>query len=209
MRLKGASADKSFGMLDGEIVVRVQWSLGESKAIHARVSCQIGEALAEHGFSARDNATMLLVAYKSKVIDPAFTFHYYGVSSGNKLVCLTKELHSIAMSHRFLKSLKSSSLSHISTIAELRRTEDAMHTESSRIHDVAFLQCEMLPEFPLILKDLLPEDGRQWPPEMGDPVLLTVVPQWSSICESPIPTAFHFDFFSLDGTPGHLTAGIH
>jgi hypothetical protein len=71
--------------LYAEIAVRVQWTSGKPQIIHTYPSSPIDQTLATYGFRALPSSTFL-VAFKGHFIDPIFSFHYYNISTGDKLV---------------------------------------------------------------------------------------------------------------------------
>jgi hypothetical protein len=170
--------------LFAELVVRVQWNSGHSQIIHTYPGSPIDETLAAHGFSTSPSST-LLVAFKGQFINPIFSFHYYNITNGDKLVCIAKKNRWSFHGIRYFVDrclITPLSYSQICTMEEIRT--DVL----SKMVDRAFNKWELCEGFVSTMKDLLVEQERLEDDEFKGESVPTMVPQAASINDTPIPT---------------------
>jgi hypothetical protein len=172
---------------EGRIVLRVQWNWGGSKIIHAPLFSPIEESLSRNGFSAINDRVILLVAYKGKLINQLMTFHYYGISSGDHLICMSKKLQ---LKRDFPFTMNSDTIIPVKVT-----TEESPQRQLLRINDLAFTRCEMVQRLPIILNDLLNDIDQRRHKAMSDTITATVIPETPSISEAPMPTVFRGTYF--------------
>jgi hypothetical protein len=138
-----------------------------------------------NGFSAPDGG-LLIVAHRGRVVDPVFSFHYHGIVTGHRLVCL------LTKARRRCRRCIAPAEPEPSRFALLDRLEASVAQASAHLQDRVFACWELRQDFPLLIRDLLdkaqPAEGAaretRWP---------TVVPSGGAIGEKPIPGCFLSD----------------
>ncbi|OHT12486.1 hypothetical protein TRFO_17640 [Tritrichomonas foetus] len=170
--------------------VIARWNWGGAQIIDALSSDQIGETLAEFGFSALAG-TRLIIAHNGKVIDPSFSFGYYNTTNGSKFVLLLKKLPSKERSRKFLESMeKRDTIQYFKVTRD--PTEITRREEIARLNDLALMTWESLPDFPLIMKEIINSQEKQsaesWLVRNNN--YETVIPESSKISEDPLPNLF-------------------
>lgn len=144
------------------IVIRVQWTWGESKIIKTFDSNVIGEVLSEEGFEEL-NGNRIIIVCDGKILEPYFTFKHYSIKSGMKLVLALKKIPTKDKSRRFLESLnkQNSVTSPQSHQSERNQAEIARIEEIARLTDLAYSTWEALPDCNLIMNEILASQEEQ------------------------------------------------
>jgi hypothetical protein len=184
--------------LSTQIDVRVQWNSGDSKIIHTYPGSPIDETLASHGFST-SSSDILFVAFKGEFINAIFSFHYYNISTGDKLVCHSKKKRlNFPGVNYFLNQTLITPSAHPQIC-----TKDEIRTQvHSKMTDQAFDKMEFCDKFISVMNDFLIEqdnfenfDGIEngdfeddLEDDFEDDLMSTVIPQTSSINGEPMPT---------------------
>jgi hypothetical protein len=182
--------------LSAEIVVRVQWSSGCSQIIHTSPSAPIDETLASHGFSAPPSHTVF-VAFTGQFINPIISFHYYNISSGDKLACLAKKTSSnVCQVPHYLKQY---SIARISD-HQAYRMEKIREEARSKKRDQGFDRWELSGGFDAAMRKFVTEHEESKYEDYEDDSLPTVIPQVASMNEELMPTLWTISSPALTGT---------
>lgn len=146
------------------IIIRAQWTWGDSKIIKTFDNNVIGDVLSEEGFE-EISGNKLIIACNGKLIEPCFTFAHYSIKSGMKLVMTLKKIPTKDKSRKFLESLNMNKQNSItlnqSHQAEKNQSEEARMEEIARLTDLAYSTWEALPDCNLIMNEILASQEEQ------------------------------------------------
>jgi hypothetical protein len=169
----------------GTIVIRVQWNIGGSLTIRTDSTSPIGDVLASHGFESSLTFSLVIV-FKGQIIDPMFSFHYYHINSGDRLICMAKKT---GIDPKIVDYLDQFSISSSRTSSLTFQQEDIRENVQSKLEDVVFTRWELLNEFPRMLRELL-DEYEQMDAPFEEERLPTVMPDHASVNEAPMPTSW-------------------
>ncbi|KAK8893454.1 hypothetical protein M9Y10_021876 [Tritrichomonas musculus] len=146
------------------IVIRAQWTWGDSKIIKTLDTNVIGDVLTEEGFE-EISGNRLIIVCNGKILEPYFTFAHYSIKNGMKLVMALKKLPTKDRSRKFLESLnmnKQNAVSFPQTQQnENSQAEVARMEEIARLTDLAYSTWEALPDCNLIMNEILSSQQEQ------------------------------------------------
>ncbi|OHT11013.1 hypothetical protein TRFO_19512 [Tritrichomonas foetus] len=193
--------------MSANLVIRAQWSWGDSKIIKTKRDCVICEALKQEGFEEMEG-NRLIIAFKGKIIDSAFTFDYYSIQNGARLVMALKKIPSKTKTLHFLEKLnKKDSFNDLDVNLymydnqhdESKRLQ-ARRDEIARLTDLNFANWETMREFPVIMNEILSLQEQKSMNTL-DPVdfFQTDVSYPKCIQEDPLPNFLNDDFVSSNG----------
>lgn len=173
------------------IIIRVQWTWGDSKIIKTLENNIIGDVLSEEGFE-EISGNKLIVVCNGKILEPYFTFAHYSIKSGMKLVLALKKIPTKDKSRKFLESLNMSKQNPI-TLPQSHQTEKnqpevARMQEIARLTDLAYSTWEALPDYNLIMNEILAsqeEQAQEYTYE--EEPIPTVITKADQIQEDPLP----------------------
>jgi hypothetical protein len=121
-----------------------------------------------------------------------FTFHYHKIQSGDRLVCQLKRHPSKSPSERFRESLSPTKRVVCQVTPVTDPCAAQRRAEIARLNDIPYLGWETLPDFPLVMHDLLREQEEQNRARETFPGP-TVVTDAMAVSESPLPNFFQPD----------------
>ena len=184
------------------LIIKAQFSWGGSKIIKTNESEAIGSVFTENGIIPI-TGTRLIFAFRGQLINPDFSFHHYGISSGSKIIVSFQKIPSNDKKRRFLESLERRENGRYFTV--IKQTPDvndiARKEEIARINDVMFMSLEGMTEFPLFMKEMLKNQNKQntenWTVKINHP---TVIPENKSINEDPLPYIKENEIFGKANT---------
>jgi hypothetical protein len=168
-----------------DLVLKVQWQWGGAKVVRTCADRPVCDVLSLHGFSALENAT-LLVAHKGRVIDGLFTFGHHDVRTGDRLVCLLRRPRGRDRSSRFRDMVWPvkrvvCQLGPIGDPAEASR-----RAEIARMTDLSFIGWELMPDGQRVMEDFQQEKEKQ-PKDRAGFSGPTVVTESQGMSEAPLP----------------------
>jgi hypothetical protein len=171
-----------------ELLVTVGWTWGGAKTIRTSSAFPILEVLSSHGFSdLADNS--LLDAHRGRLVNPLFTFDHHKIQSGDRLVCLLKRRPDKSQLDEFRDNL-SPTKRVVCQVAPVSDPGEAQRrAQIARLNDLSFIGWEVMPDFPLVMHDLLKEQEEQTRAReifAGATVLTGAM----TMSESPLPTFF-------------------
>jgi hypothetical protein len=183
--LNNESDQKASLMLDASetIVIRAQWSTGGSQIIRTNSMSPIEDAFALPEFESSLTSSLVIV-FKGQIINPIFSFHYYGIKSGDRLVCVAKKSD---VQPKILHYLEQFSISQYHTPSRTSQAEAIRAIVRSRLEDLVYTRWELRDEFPRMIQVLL-DEYEQMDSLLEEQQSPTVVPDDASVNETPIPT---------------------
>jgi hypothetical protein len=164
--------------------IKVQWNWGGARIVDTDSTATVFEALTANGFSALPNS-ILFVAHRGRFIESHFTLRYYGIKSGDILVCLLRALPTNDKSRRFLASLEPREPLHYTAVPAGMANQTDIQVEASRLSDLTFAGWEVHNGFTLILAELVRQNQEDTPTPGNQ--RRTVIAATPAICEDPLP----------------------
>jgi hypothetical protein len=184
--------------MDSSLTIVITWTWGGSVVVRTDSTTPICDVLSCHGFCSIEGSHLLAV-YKGTVIEPALSFHYYNIKTGDHLFCLLKLIVIPEKSPRYCESV--TRVRFAAHASAFRPVSDAsQRDEESRLADLSFSSWESMRELPQMMNDLFIEQEAEARDETPVAIIpATVVREGGSIRNEPLPNLFARPVFSVTG----------
>jgi hypothetical protein len=186
--------------MDTDLVLKLEWSWGGSKIVHASSTDTLSHVLMSNGFAAMEGS-VICVAHRGRLLQEDFTLHFSQVKTGDRLICTMKKLPTKEKSRAFLATLSRSRRVVCQMVPVVDPSESSRRAEQARIADLSFSTWEAMNDLPALLTDLFRQESEQNQERKSTseipPTNLTEARQ---ICEDPLPYHFQAISFAANGT---------
>lgn len=175
------------------------WTWGGAVTVESKRDSLLIDSLKRSGFTGIEGARIVCV-FKGKVVIPEFSIQYLGIKNGDKIVVCAKKDQTRDRSKRFLESLKPTKKVAQQVVVSPDITEVAARLEHARINDLAFSSWEAMPDYPLVMNDLLKSQEEQHVEVVADDEIeITDITPATHINEDPLPNIFKYSQSSAHG----------